>query len=127
MTSTGPATILFVDDEPMVRDVAAKSLAVKGYSVLTAVGGEEGLRLFKEHRGTIDIVVTDINMPDMSGPDMVEAIRRESSKVNILFISGNHDGLPEWAQETCGVLNKPFTPLELAASIEGCLQSSLTH
>jgi CheY-like chemotaxis protein len=119
------ATVLLVDDEALVREVAQKSLEFKGYNVIAAAGGVEGLERFREYRHSIDIILADIKMPGLSGPEMVERIRRENPKVNVLFISGNHDGLPEWARETCGILHKPFTPAELVSAIEDCLGAAL--
>jgi CheY-like chemotaxis protein len=110
-----------VDDEPVVRDVAKRSLELKGYKVLAASSGTEGLALFRRHDTEIGIVIADIKMPGLSGPEMVEEIRRFAPAVNVMFISGDHDALPDWARQTCGVLHKPFTPAELVSAVEDCL------
>jgi two-component system, cell cycle sensor histidine kinase and response regulator CckA len=114
-------TILLVDDEPFVREVAQRSLELKGYTVITASSGLEGVECFKQYMEVIDIVVADIKMPGLSGPEMVERIRSLAPKVNVMFISGDHEALPDWARDTCGVLHKPFTPSTLVAAIEDCL------
>src|SRR2546425_923709 len=80
-------TILLVDDESVVCGVGSMALQRHGYRVLIAKSGADGLRLFREHKDEIELVVSDISMPDMSGPDMVEAIRREGPHVSVLFIS----------------------------------------
>ena len=113
--------ILLVDDEPVVRGVAQRSLEFKGYTVIPAASGAEGLELFRRYDEAIGIVIADIKMPGLSGPEMVEGIRRFAPKVNVLFISGDHDALPDWARNTCGVLPKPFTPSELVSAVEDCL------
>src|SRR4051794_30800242 len=102
--------ILLVDDESVVRLVGSMSLERRGYRVLVAHGGLEGLRLFKEHKDSIHLVISDIMMPDLNGPDMVEAMRRECPHVSVLFISGHNQCLPDWVGETCGLLAKPFRP-----------------
>jgi two-component system, cell cycle sensor histidine kinase and response regulator CckA len=117
------ATILLVDDESFVRGVASTALLRRGYTVYVAHGGKDGLRCFREHRDEIDIVVSDINMPDMTGPQMVEIMRRERPHLAVLFISGGSNGLPDWAKGTCGVLAKPFMAPPFVAKVEECLGS----
>jgi two-component system, cell cycle sensor histidine kinase and response regulator CckA len=116
------ATILLVDDESFVRGVAFMALQRRGHTVYVAHGGEDGLRHFREHRHEIDIVVSDINMPDMTGPQMVEIMRRERPDLAVLFISGHNNVLPDWAKRTCGVLAKPFMAPPFVAKVEECLE-----
>jgi two-component system, cell cycle sensor histidine kinase and response regulator CckA len=121
MPPTQGPTILLVDDEQLVREVAQRSLQLKGYPVITAASGAEGLERFQAFDREIAIVIADIKMPGLTGPEMVEEIRRTAPKVNVLFISGDHEELPDWARETCGVLHKPFTPAKLVSAVEECL------
>ena len=81
-------SILFIDDEPFTRN-AAKLLLERRYSpVYTAEHGKEGMKLFKLHGP--DIVITDINMPEMDGMEMAREIRKLCSRTPILFTSADH-------------------------------------
>lgn len=121
MSPDGSITVLLVDDEILVRSVARLALQRRGHSVLEAQGGSDGLRCFTKHRHKIDLVVTDVTMPDMTGTAMIEEIRREHLHVRVLFISGRDEALPEWANDTCGLLLKPFTPSQLVTAVDECL------
>jgi Response regulator receiver domain len=88
--------------------MACTALELHGFCVVVANDGTEGLRRFADHRESIDIVVSDVSMPGMSGPEMVLEMRRERPRLNVLFISGRDDFLPDWIEETCGLLMKPF-------------------
>jgi len=81
-------TILLVDDEPTVLKVMQRSLEKSGYRVLPAHDGEEGLSLFKSHAGEIHLIITDMSMPGMDGPEMTAAIHKISSSVPVLGTSG---------------------------------------
>jgi two-component system cell cycle sensor histidine kinase/response regulator CckA len=113
--------ILLVDDESLVRLVASMSLERRGYRVLVADGGTEGLRVFDVHNSDIALVISDIAMPDLDGPEMVAAMRLKHPHVKVLFISGHTVTLPPWAKDTCGLLMKPFLPSEFIARVEHCL------
>ena len=86
--SAGTETILLVEDEETVRVIIRSLLEESGYRVLEAMDGEDGLRLFKENRGKIDLVLSDIIMPKMQGREMYEEIKKISPDIKILFISG---------------------------------------
>src|SRR5207249_11125520 len=97
------------------------------YSGLIAHGGVEGLHSFARHRGEIDLILADVVMPDLDGPDMVKVIRREDPSIKVIFITGHRERLPNWAEETCGVLPKPFTASKLAAAVAQCLGAAPTR
>lgn len=118
--SSSPA-ILLVDDESMVCMVGSQSLERRGFRVLVAHGGREGLRLFEENKDDICLVISDISMPDLSGLDMVESMRRERPDLCVLFISGLHDSLPASMCDTCGLMMKPFLPSDFVARVRDCL------
>ena len=118
------ATILFVDDEAIVRRSVAAMLHRQGFSVLVAHGGVEGLQRFAKHRDEIDLILSDIVMPHLDGFEMVKVIRRERPDLKVIFISGRRDTLPDWALGNCGFLAKPFTASELNAAITQCLTSA---
>ena len=84
----GAETILFVEDEEALRDIANELLAASGYTLLLASTGREGLRRFLENKDRIDLVLTDYGMPEMTGGDLLRAVRAESSSVPIVIVSG---------------------------------------
>jgi len=105
-------TVMVVDDEEMVRKFATAVLSDAGLTVLTACDGREALGLWQQHKGKIDVVLTDIMMPELSGPEMVERIREEEPSTKVVFISGfpgQSESLPEDLYTTSNFLEKPFT------------------
>jgi len=84
----GTETILLVEDEDHVRTVAGRILRRNGYTVLEARTGPEALRLWREHSRTIDLVVTDMVMPDMGGRELSHHVRSERPGIPLLFMSG---------------------------------------
>src|SRR5690606_11428751 len=84
----GTETVLVVEDEPMVRDVARATLERLGYSVLTANNGVDGLRAAEELGDRLAMVVTDVVMPQMGGWEMAEQMRLRRPDTKILFTSG---------------------------------------
>jgi CheY-like chemotaxis protein len=87
----GHETILLVEDEDMVRELTARMLERKGYRVLSASGGKEALDLRKRHRGSIDLLLTDVIMPVMNGRDLFDHIREIEPDLRVLFMSGYTD------------------------------------
>jgi CheY-like chemotaxis protein len=81
-------TILLVDDEPAVCHITGHMLEVHGFSVLYAESAHRALRLAEEHAGRIDLLVTDILMPDISGPTLAQQLRLHQPDLPVLFISG---------------------------------------
>jgi CheY-like chemotaxis protein len=116
--------VLVIDDDPSVREVVSYLLASFGYDCQTAADGLEGLARFDE-RGW-DIVVTDLAMPDMSGWEVAEAIRRRSSTMPIVLITGLVD--PEVLQRAgergLPVVPKPFPSKVLRAVVAKALEAS---
>lgn len=109
--------VLLVEDQPMVRTLLARCLESAGYRVIEASHGDEALALFREHRDTLEIVVTDIVMPKMSGTRLVELLRGERPDLSIVYMSGYADESIEAsfvADRSARFLAKPFTPSELA-------------
>ena len=89
---TGAATILLVEDETPVRIFAARALRNKGYDVLEADCGENALEVFEEHPDEVDVIITDVVMPGMNGPTMIEELEKKHhdrmKNTEIIFISG---------------------------------------
>ena len=103
--------VLVVDDDPLIRWYAEAILQTADLKVLVARDGVEAIELFHSWRGSIDLVITDIRMPRMSGTDLAAALRSENPAIPLIFISG------ETAPESDGQLQgrflfveKPFTP-----------------
>jgi two-component system cell cycle sensor histidine kinase/response regulator CckA len=85
---SGAGRILFVEDEDAVRGVAAKLLRARGYEVIEAASGEEALELAEQHAGTIDLMISDVVMPGMQGPDLLKQARGYLGAAPVMFISG---------------------------------------
>ncbi|RJQ43624.1 MAG: response regulator [Gaiellales bacterium] len=112
--------VLVVDDEEVIRDVCSQILENEGYEVVTAASGMEALRLVSSGDEHFDVVVTDIMMPDMSGLELLEVIRRTSLDINPVVITGL--GTFEMATQSDRLgakefVVKPFTPDELSEAV----------
>jgi signal transduction histidine kinase len=123
---TGIETILLVEDEARVRKLIVDVLTARGYRVLEATRGEEALRLSRTHSGDIDLMVVDVVMPEISGPELVRQIAPHRPRTHVLYISGYtdeaivHHGIPETG---AAFLQKPFLPDALARKVREVLDS----
>lgn len=88
-TKTGKETILLVDDEEMIRNLAQQVLEVHGYSVLTADDGQQGIALYLERRDEIDLVILDLTMPHLSGNEVLARIRKLDPDARVIISSGH--------------------------------------
>jgi signal transduction histidine kinase/ActR/RegA family two-component response regulator len=116
----GGRTVLVVEDYGRVRDLATKVLARRGYSVLTASSGEEALAICRDHDGPIDVLVTDVVMAGMTGPELAKRVAAMRDGIAILFMSGyaGEALAPDMAQGPgVGFLGKPFTPADLVEKV----------
>jgi CheY-like chemotaxis protein len=124
---TGRETVLLVEDEEVVRNLSKEILETYGYSVLVAANGREGLILGNEFQGPIDLVITDVIMPLMSGPEMAEGLRISRPDTRVLFMSGFtdeaivHHGVLD---ENVFFLQKPFSPEALASKAREVLDEA---
>lgn len=117
-------TILLADDEEALCRVTATALGRMGYEVLTAHDGQAALELFRQHRARIQIIVSDLMMPRLSGRGLLDAIRNEGSEIPFLLVTGTHARKPvELAQSGLDVpiLLKPWTIDELARRVRQAL------
>ena len=108
----GRETVLFVEDEVALRDLMHRVLAKGGYTVLAAGDGLEALALVEGHSGRIDLVVTDVVMPRMSGPELATRLRKRDPGIRLLYVSGyTADQLRSQTDlgEDATLLAKPFT------------------
>jgi two-component system cell cycle sensor histidine kinase/response regulator CckA len=105
---SGAGRILFVEDEDAVRGVAAKLLRARGYEVIEAASGEEALELAEAHAGTIDLMISDVVMPGMQGPDLLKQARGFLGSAPVMFISGYAES--EFSDLLEGETNVSFLP-----------------
>ncbi len=122
--------ILVVDDEAAVREVARQALMEFGYQVITAGRGAEALRIFQERRPEIQLVLTDMMMPEMDGPTLVAALRVLDPAVRIVGITGMSDTGSKSGLKTLALsamLAKPFTIKKLLAVIRDALPVTAGH
>ena len=122
----GSETILLVEDDQTMRLAAQQLLSKVGYRVLTAVDGQNGLDAYRAHRAALNLVITDVVMPKLSGFDLYQAIRGESRGVRVLFMSGFP--APNF-RKTVGqdprvtFVTKPWTASELLAQVRVLLET----
>jgi PAS domain S-box-containing protein len=120
----GHETILVVEDEDIVRALATEILKQQGYRVLSAINGEDGLRRFKEFDGAIDLLITDVVMPRMSGRELAENVALIRPETRILYMSGfTDDAIVRHGVLDDGVffIQKPFSPDALALKVRTVL------
>ncbi|MBI5441343.1 MAG: response regulator [Deltaproteobacteria bacterium] len=113
-------TVLVADDEETVRRVVQYVLTNAGYEVLAAADGVEGLELVTRHEGPVHLILSDVVMPRLRGPEMVERLRRARPGVPVLYLSGSfdEDGIPDPQDAETAWLPKPFTPQELLEKVD---------
>jgi two-component system, cell cycle sensor histidine kinase and response regulator CckA len=123
----GGETILMVEDDDALRIVACRALMQCGYVVLEASNGKAALRMCASHNGNVDLVVTDMVMPEMSGAELAECIAMNFPEVKVLLMSGytrDEAARRGIASERYSFLEKPFTPAKLAARVRELLDGT---
>lgn len=116
------ATILLVEDESAVRNAARRMLERRGYTVLEARHGADGLLVWRDRRAMIDAVVTDLRMPEMGGRDMVQQLRAEEPGLPVVYMSGySEQSVPDADAPRTAFLEKPFTMDGLIGAVERVL------
>ncbi|RFB78911.1 PAS domain-containing sensor histidine kinase [Methylovirgula sp. 4M-Z18] len=121
---TGRGTILLVEDEEAVRAFGARALSSRGYTVLEAGSGVEALEVLAGAGGKIDLIVSDVVMPEMDGPTMLGEIRKQGITAKVIFVSGYAEdafakNLPQG--EDFGFLPKPFTLKQMIEAVKGAM------
>ena len=114
----------------MVRELAATVLREKGYTILEATNGKDGLRLIKQHQGRVDLVVTDLVMPAMGGKELADAVGSLDPNIKFLFTSGyNRDAidLRGPGRTKHSFLQKPFLTSTLARKVREVLDAQSTE
>jgi two-component system cell cycle sensor histidine kinase/response regulator CckA len=120
---TGRGTILLVEDEEGLRGLNARGLTSRGYTVLQAANGFEAVEAFDSYFGKIDLVVSDVVMPEMDGPTLLTKLRSRDPAVKIIFVSGYAEEafekhLPEGEKYKYNFLAKPFTLKQLVGAVK---------
>jgi CheY-like chemotaxis protein len=119
----GSEVILVVEDEDAVRKLARMVLEASGYVVLDARNGREGLALCEVHPGRIDLLVTDVVMPELGGRELAQGAHKLRPGMKIMFVSGHTQDviLKEGVEKGTAFLRKPFAPVELAQKVREVL------
>ena len=118
---TGQGTILLVEDEEGLRSLNARGLRSRGYSVIEASNGVEAIEALEQKNGAVDLVVSDVVMPEMDGPTLLKEMRNRNPELKIIFVSGYAEdafekSLPE--NQQFAFLPKPFTLSQLVAAVK---------
>jgi CheY-like chemotaxis protein len=120
-----PGLILIVEDEQNVLDLTATTLKSRGYDVLTASRPLEALKIFEHHGDRIDLLLSDVIMPDMTGPEMAKMMRMSQPGLKIVFMSGyTHEQLKmsDFPDEQLNFIMKPYNPVDLVHTVNEMLQ-----
>ena len=124
LRNAGRETILLIEDEAVVRDLAYRALSACGYQILTAVDGPDAVEIARSHKGAIDLVLSDVVMPHMGVAELSAQLRQHRPGVRLLFMSGysetavySHGVIEAGA----GLIEKPFTPESLARQVREAL------
>jgi CheY-like chemotaxis protein len=121
---SGKETILIVDDEDMIRQLAGATLRSRGYTVLQAEDGQQAIDLYSRELDRIDLIVLDLTMPILSGHEAFRHLLELNPRVKVLFASGYAvEQLSDLEKELmAGFVKKPYRPNELVLAVEEALQ-----
>lgn len=107
-----PRIALVVDDEEILRDLVTEIMELDGFQVTTCVDGRQALEYLRQTPDDISLVVTDLEMPAMTGPELIHALREQGSQVPIILMSGNPQKLDQATVDLSGrmirTIGKPF-------------------
>ncbi len=123
----GEETILFIDDEELIRNLAQSALENYGYRVLLASNGEQALKIFKDEKERIDLIILDLSMPELSGREVLERIRSMDKEIKVIVSSGYSDSSqiePLMQYGVAEFITKPYRPAYLANKIHDVIDSS---
>jgi CheY-like chemotaxis protein len=123
----GREVVLVVEDEPLLRELVRRVLALHGYTVLTAASGDQARQLLQEDGPQVDILLTDIVMPGaLSGPRLAASVLARSPETRVIYMSGYSDmalTVPRSGIPDAPFLQKPFTPSALVRLVRAVLDS----
>jgi two-component system, cell cycle sensor histidine kinase and response regulator CckA len=123
------ATILVAEDEPGIRRIAERILSGAGFHVLAAASGSEALELTRRHGDDIDVLLTDVVMPQMSGVELADRLKHDHPRLESIFMSGYPDAMLSERgvlEDKHRYLHKPFTSADLLSEIERALDVALS-
>jgi DNA-binding NtrC family response regulator len=123
-STEGETTILLVDDDELVRDLIREILELGGYHVISAGGGVEALEKSRSHGGVIELILTDVVMPWMNGPELVEQLVVKRPEIRVLYMSGFADRMllrSGILQPDSAFITKPFAPASLYGAVNDIL------
>lgn len=123
----GAETIVLVEDEKTVRQLALHAFQSRGYEVQTAIDGKDAMLVAEERRRPIDLLVTDVVMPRMSGRELAEALRSAFPKMKVLYPSGYTDDAVVRhgvLRKQVSFLQKPYTPRSLTRKVRAVLDET---
>jgi CheY-like chemotaxis protein len=122
MSEETQMTILVVDDDPVVCNLVASTLDQEGFRILTANNGREALTRWQSRRDQIDLLITDIRMPSIDGPQLAKCLILDAPGVPVLFISGTGDMSELDEFKNAAFLAKPFSPSTLLTEVNRLLK-----
>ena len=121
---SGTETLLIVENEPAIRNLLQVALRRNGYTVLAAESGREALELVRHHADAIHLLITDVVMPDMDGPELVRQLSTIRPDTRTLFMSGYMDdtlGERGILSTNANFIQKPFSPRTIAQKVRDIL------
>jgi CheY-like chemotaxis protein len=119
-------TVLVVEDDELLRSLIEVTLAHRGYRVLSAGGGDEAIALFEDRHGDIDLIVSDVVMPGMRGPELAARLREHTPGLRVVFMSGYTGDRVDLADvpPDAYFIEKPFSPDALAQTVDDALAAA---
>jgi len=115
--------ILLVDDDDLVRSVVKRMLEMKGYGIVEACNGQDGLFRLQTGADPVDLLLTDVCMPVLGGRELAEGARKLQPNIKIIFMSGQHQEFTheDFGDEKIAFLQKPFSPAALINEVRQTL------
>lgn len=120
-------TLLLVEDDDAIRLLVRRILGRRGFAVLEAENGFEALKVAEEADRPLDLLISDMAMPGMSGSELADALRSRFPGLKVLFMSGYFDEasvLSPVEERRARFIEKPFTPAELTAAVDNVLEGT---
>jgi DNA-binding NtrC family response regulator len=115
-------TVLVVDDEPLLRKLMRLMLEQAGFEVLTATDGRDAMKVSEMHRGHIDLLVSDVRMPVMDGPTLVQEMLETDPNLPVLFVTGSSERVPRRKDKYFPFIEKPFSAGNLLGTVRKMLE-----